>query len=143
MCRPGVKTVIEESLNQGTSLQLFSSEGPRKSISHFRVPSGLCIKARLSAQPLIWKLFFILMQIKQFSQERLCTWPLFESEGFFNSEVDYSERTHCPSPRAFVRLCFYYTGMGAAQVRGFVMAKVHTFEAKYHGGNKRTYTHPH
>lgn len=24
----------------------------------------------------------------------------------------------------------------------FVMAKVHTFEAKYHGGNKRTYTHP-
>ena len=22
-----------------------------------------------------------------FSQERLCTWPLFESEGFWNSEV--------------------------------------------------------
>ena len=34
------------------------------SIGHFRVPPGLCIKTRLSAQPLIWKWFFILMQIK-------------------------------------------------------------------------------
>ena len=33
-------------------------------IGHFRVPPGLCIKTRLSAQPLIWKWFFILMQIK-------------------------------------------------------------------------------
>ena len=30
----------------------------------FRVPPGLCIETRLSAQPLIWKWFFILMQIK-------------------------------------------------------------------------------
>ena len=30
-------------------------------IDHFRVPPGLCIKT--SAQPLIWKWFFILMQI--------------------------------------------------------------------------------
>ena len=28
---------------------------PEKLIGHFRVPSGLCIKTRLSAQPLIWK----------------------------------------------------------------------------------------
>ena len=33
-------------------------------IGHFRVPSGLCFKTRLGAQPLIWKWFFILMQIK-------------------------------------------------------------------------------
>ena len=33
-------------------------------IRHFRVPPGLGIKTRLSAQPLIWKWFFILMQIK-------------------------------------------------------------------------------
>ena len=26
-----------------------------------------------------------------FSQERLCTWPHFESEGFWNSKVAYSE----------------------------------------------------
>ena len=33
-------------------------------IGHFRVPKGLCIKTRSSARPLMWKLFFILMQIK-------------------------------------------------------------------------------
>ena len=33
-------------------------------IGHFRVPSGLCFKTRVGAQPLIWKSFFILMQIK-------------------------------------------------------------------------------
>ena len=33
-------------------------------ICHFWVPPGLCIKTRLSAQPLIWKWFFILMQLK-------------------------------------------------------------------------------
>ena len=36
----------------------------RSAIGHFRVPPGLCIKTRLGAQPLIWKWFFILMQIK-------------------------------------------------------------------------------
>ena len=35
-----------------------------QSIGHFQVPPGLCIKTRVSAQPLIWKWFFILMQIK-------------------------------------------------------------------------------
>ena len=33
-------------------------------IGHLRVSPGLCIKTRLCAQPLIWKWFFILMQIK-------------------------------------------------------------------------------
>ena len=33
-------------------------------IGHFRVSPGLCLKTRLSAQPLIWKWIFILMQIK-------------------------------------------------------------------------------
>ena len=36
-------------------------------IGHFRFPPDLCIKTRLSAQPLIWKWFFILMQIKLIS----------------------------------------------------------------------------
>ena len=43
------------------------------SIGHFRVPPGLCFKTRVGAQPLIWKSFFILIQIKLISQERLCT----------------------------------------------------------------------
>ena len=33
-------------------------------IRHFRVPPDLSIKTRLSAQPLIWKWFFILIQVK-------------------------------------------------------------------------------
>ena len=33
-------------------------------LRHFRVPPDLCIKTRLSAQLLIWKWFFIAMQIK-------------------------------------------------------------------------------
>ena len=33
-------------------------------IGHFRVPPGLCFKTRVDARPLIWKSFFILMQIK-------------------------------------------------------------------------------
>ena len=35
-----------------------------KGSRHFRLTPGLWIKTRLSAQPLIWKWFFILMQIK-------------------------------------------------------------------------------
>ena len=34
-------------------------------IGHFRVPPGLCFKTRLGAQPLIWKSFFILMEIRK------------------------------------------------------------------------------
>jgi len=33
-------------------------------VGHFGVPPGLCMKTKLGAQPLIWKWFFILMQIK-------------------------------------------------------------------------------
>ena len=33
-------------------------------IGRLRVPPGLCFKTRVGAQPLIWKSFFILMQIK-------------------------------------------------------------------------------
>ena len=33
-------------------------------IGHFRVPPGLCFNTKVGAQPLIWKSFFILMQIK-------------------------------------------------------------------------------
>ena len=58
-------------------------------IGHFQVPLGLRIRTRLSARPLIWKWFFILMQVKLVFTRRVCTWPHFESEGFWNSEVAY------------------------------------------------------
>ena len=50
------------------------------------------MKTRLSAQPSIWKWFFILMEIKLiFTRNDSCayTWPHFESEGFGNPEVAY------------------------------------------------------
>ena len=50
---------------------------------------GLCIITRLSAQPLMRKWFFIRMKKNPFSQERLYTWPHFESEGFRDSQVAY------------------------------------------------------
>ena len=34
------------------------------SIGHFRVPPSLFFKTKVAAQPLIWKSFFILMEIK-------------------------------------------------------------------------------
>ena len=45
-----------------------------------------------------------------FSQERLCTWPHFESEGFWNSEVAYSEalaRSGAPWKIKFYYLCIH------------------------------------
>ena len=54
-----------------------------------RVPPGLCIKTRLSAQPMIWTWFFILMQIKLmfYVHKKSCALGLlFEGEVFWNSE---------------------------------------------------------
>ena len=52
-------------------------------IRHFRVPPDLCIKTRLSAQLLIWKWFFIAMQvILIFTNVHLTS---FESDVFWNS----------------------------------------------------------
>ena len=65
-----------------------------KGSRHFRVTPGLCIKTRLSAQPLIWKWLFILMQIKLIFTRKVCTWPHFESEGFWNWEGAYFFKVH-------------------------------------------------
>ena len=53
----------------GPLLCWFASMPPREVktaffMSHFQVSLGFCIKKLWSAQPLIWKWFFILMQIK-------------------------------------------------------------------------------
>ena len=45
----------------------------------FRVSSRLCIKTKLSAQPLIWKWFSILMQIKLTRFLELAEWPILRS----------------------------------------------------------------
>ena len=60
-----------------------------KRIGHFRVHPGLCIKTRLSAQPLIWKWFFTLMQIKLIFTRKVEYLASFWKWGFMNSEVAY------------------------------------------------------
>ena len=54
---------------------------------YFRVPPGFCIKTRLSAQPLIRKWFFILMQIKLIFARKVVYLASFWKRGFWNSEV--------------------------------------------------------
>ena len=56
-----VSTIIHRFIMLNLS---FAGEVFKSWIGHFRVPLGLCFKTRVGAQPLIWKSFFILMQIK-------------------------------------------------------------------------------
>ena len=51
-------------------------------IDHFRVPVGLCFKTRAGAQPLTWKSFFILMQIKLIFKRKVVHLALFWKWGF-------------------------------------------------------------
>ena len=51
-------------------------------VGHFRVPPGLCMKTKLGAQPLIWKWFFILMQIKLIFTRKVSYLASFWKLGF-------------------------------------------------------------
>ena len=51
-------------------------------IGHFRVPPGLCFKTRVGAQPLIWKSFLILMQIKLIFTRKVVHLASFWKWGF-------------------------------------------------------------
>ena len=57
----------------------------QKLIGHFCVPSGLCIKTRSSAQPLVWKWFFILMLIKLKFNKKGCALGLILKVGVFGT----------------------------------------------------------
>ena len=65
-------------------------------IDHFRVPPGLCFKTRVGAQPLIWKSFFIIRQIKLIFTRKVVHLASLESEGFLNSGVVYLSLAHLP-----------------------------------------------
>ena len=60
-----------------------------KWIGHFRVPKNLPFKASLSAKPLIWKWFLIMMQVKLIFTTKVSHLASFESEIFWNSEMAY------------------------------------------------------
>ena len=53
-----------------------------KRIDHFRVPLGFCFKTRVGAQPLIWKSFFFLMQIKLIFTRKVVHLASFWKWGF-------------------------------------------------------------
>ena len=82
-------------------------------IGHFRVPMGLCIKTRLNAQPLIWKWFFILMQIKLIITRKVVHLASFESEGFWISKVAYCFNLRLDS---FLMLSRFKLNISAYQV---------------------------
>ena len=66
------------------------------STGHFRVPLGLCFKTRVGAQPLIWKSFFILMQIKLIFTWKVVHLASFRKWGFL--ELESGLLTPTPSP---------------------------------------------
>ena len=66
-------------------------------IGLFPVPPFLCIKTRLSVQPLIWKRFFILMQIKLIFTRKVVHLASFSKWGFLELrsgllQCDYNNR---------------------------------------------------
>ena len=74
-----VSTIIHQFilLNLSISGEVFKSW-----IGHFRVPPGLCFRTRVGAQPLIWKSFFILMQIKLIFTRKVVHLASFWKWGF-------------------------------------------------------------
>ena len=74
---PETKRFIPKGSELGITLSY-----PNWSVGHFRVPPDLCIKTRLSAQPLIWKWFFILMQVKLILSRKVVHLASFWKWGF-------------------------------------------------------------
>ena len=64
-------------LNLSISGEVFKSW-----IGHFPVPPGLCFRTRVGAQPLIWKSFFILIQIKLIFTRKVVHLASFWKWGF-------------------------------------------------------------
>ena len=64
---------------------------PERQLAHFRVPPGHLYQNEVKFWAFdIEMMFHSQANTNSFSQERLCTWPHFESEDFWNSEMSYS-----------------------------------------------------
>ena len=74
-----VSTIIHRFIMLNLS---FAGEVFKSWIGHFRVPLGLCFKTRVGAQPLIWKSFFIFMQIKLIFTRKVVHLASFWKWGF-------------------------------------------------------------
>ena len=102
LCRPGSRMSSKVSLQYKKKciINIFFSESRiiqkiERPLVHFRVPSCLCIKTRLSAQPLIWKWFFILMQIKLTSARKVVHFASFWKWGFLELRSGLLKRAFC------------------------------------------------
>ena len=98
-CWKNYVIVFSRNVLIGNTIFTFPTEAGT-AICHFRVPSGLCIKTRLSALPLIWKWFFILMQIKLISTRKVVhlasfwKWGFLErGSGLFNVVIQIMRRS--------------------------------------------------
>ena len=74
------------------------------SIGHFRAPPALYIKTRLGTQPLIWKWYFILMQIKLISTRKVehLTSFWYRGPGELGNGLSY------PWFKCYFLLCFVF-----------------------------------
>ena len=80
-CWKNYVSVFSMNVLIGNAIFTFPMEAGT-AIGHFRVSPSLCIRTRLSAQPLIWKWFFILMQIKLISTRKVVYLASFWKWGF-------------------------------------------------------------
>ena len=74
--------VIEYGVGDWVKIRSWFSPMFHSAIGHFRVPPGLCFKTRVGAQPLIWKSFFILIQIKLIFTRKVVHLASFRKWGF-------------------------------------------------------------
>ena len=77
-------------------------------IGDFRVPRSLCIKTRLCAHPLVWKWFFILMQIKLIFSRKVEHLASFWKWGSLELGINLLRRLTRPLCRTFyenMRFC--------------------------------------
>ena len=88
---------MQRAIQQFTSLSMWVTL-----IGHFRVPKNLTFKARLSAKPLIWKWFLIMMQIKLIFTTKVShlasfwKWDFLElGNGLFNVLCVWDDYCHC------------------------------------------------
>ena len=76
---PAAHCILHDKTDSDSTVR---RNGPYYAIGHFRVPLGLCFKTRVGAQPLIWKSFFILMQIKLIFTRKVVHLASFWKWGF-------------------------------------------------------------
>ena len=63
-------------------------------IDYFRVAPNLCFKTRLSGKPMIWKYFFILMEMKLVITRKALYLALFWKLGLWNTKMAFRSMKH-------------------------------------------------